>query len=167
MAASRFVQKILFGNRSVFEKYRHGRATADAHFLFFRAHRETGGAALHDEARKLFPINLCEDDIDIGEAAIRNPHLLAVQNPVLSIRRKHRAGARGERIRTGLRLGEAIAGEQLAGRDFREIFLLLLLRTEVHDRNRSDTRVASVRNRKGPISGKFFCEDRRGYFVQA
>src|SRR6202050_4724239 len=167
MPAPRFMQEVFLGNRSVLEKYRHSRAAADSHFLFFRSHRKTGGSAFHDEAGEFFSVNLCEYDVDIGEAAIRYPHLLPIQYPVLAIRRKHRARACCERIRSGLRFGEAIAGEQLAGRYSREVFLLLRFGTKVHNWDRPDTRVASARNGEGTVSCKFFREDRGGYFVEA
>ena len=103
-----------------------------------------GVAALDDEAGKFFAVHFGEDDEHIREAAVGDPHFLAVQNPVLAVRRKHGARARSQRVRTGLRLGEAVAGNPFAGGDLRQIFFLLLFGAEINDGNRADARVAAV-----------------------
>ncbi len=129
--------------------------------------RKSGRAALDDEARELFAIDLREHDVNVGESAVGDPHLLAVQDPVLAVGRKHRARARGQRVRTGLRLGKAVAGEQFAGGDLRQVFFLLLFGAEIDDGDRADAGVGAVRNRERRVPRQFFRQHRRGNLVES
>ncbi len=164
--AADFMQQVFLRNRRVLEKDRHGRTALDAHLFFFRAGGESRRAALDDKAGEFLAIHFREHDEHVREPAVRDPHFLPVQNPVFSVGRQHGARARGERIRTGLRLGQAIAGKFFAGGDARQISLLLFFRAEINDRDRADAGVAAVRNGEGSIAGEFFGQERRGNFVQ-
>ncbi len=154
------------GTGAFSKKIGDGGAAADAHLFFFGAGGKTGRAALDDEAGKFLAVDFREDDVDVGESAVGDPHFLAVENPVLAVGREHGAGARGERIGSGLRLGEAVAGEQFAGGDFRQIFLLLLFGAEIDDGHGADAGVAAVRDGERGVAGEFFGEDRGGNFVE-
>ena len=51
--------------------------------MFFLAVRHARKGALDDERREVLARrvdHLAEDDVDVGEAAVRDPHLLAVQH---------------------------------------------------------------------------------------
>src|ERR1700752_3914600 len=125
MAASDFVKEIFLRYWRVLEKDGRRGTAADSHFLFFRSGRKTGRAALDDEAGEFLTIYFSEDNIDVGKSAVRNPHLLAIQNPILAVGRKDRARASSERIRASLRFGEAVAGKKFARGDLGQIFFLL------------------------------------------
>ena len=47
---------------------------------------KSGIALLDDEAGKFLAINFGEDDEDVRETAVGDPHLLAVQDVVLPVR---------------------------------------------------------------------------------
>ncbi len=62
--------------------------------MLFRAHGLTPGEiALDEERGELFAIDLGEDCVEIGEAAVGDPHLLAVKDVVLSVGESRRACA--------------------------------------------------------------------------
>ena len=60
----------------------------DAHLFFFRSGRKSGRAALDDEAGEFLAVHFGEHDVDVRESAVRDPHLLPVQNPVLAVGRQ-------------------------------------------------------------------------------
>src|SRR4029077_13249917 len=135
MAASDFVKEILLGYGRILKKDRRSGTAPDSHFLFFRSSRKAGRAALDDKAGEFLAVHLGEHNVDVGESAVRNPHLLTIQNPVLAIGRKHCASASGERIRASLRFGKAVAGKKFACGDPGQIFFLLLFGAEIDDWN--------------------------------
>src|SRR5947209_7855927 len=63
----------------VLKNERRGRRTMEAHLVFFFAalHAEP---PLDEERRELIAVHLGEDDEEIGEAAVGDPHLLAVED---------------------------------------------------------------------------------------
>ena len=167
VAAPDFVEQIFLRYRRVFEKQRHGGAAADAHLVFLGADGEAGRAALDDERRNFLAIHFREDDVHVGESAVGDPHLLPVENPVLAVRRQHCARARRERIRACLRLRETIRGEQLAGRDLRQIFLLLRFGAEIDDGNCADSGGAAERDRERSVRADLFGQHRGGRSCRA
>ncbi len=133
VAAADFMQQIFLGHQAILKKDRRGGAAVQTHLFFFGAGREAGVAALDDEAGEFFAVDFGEDDVDVGKAAVGDPHLLAVEHPVLAIGREHGARAGSLRVGAGLRLGEAIGGQPFAGGKLRKIFLLLLFGAEIND----------------------------------
>ena len=67
--------------------------------MFFRAGGETG-LALNDEGAEFVAINFGKDDKDVREAAVGDPHLLAIKKVMRAVRTQLRRGFRGHRIRT-------------------------------------------------------------------
>ena len=51
-----------------------------AHLVLFLAARHAAERALDDERGELLAVDLGEDDEQVGEAAVGDPHLLAVQH---------------------------------------------------------------------------------------
>ena len=119
MALTNLAKKICGGDDAVGENKGTGGTAADTKLVFFFALREPGGAALDEERgefflaciRAVWDRALREDGEEIGEAGIRDPHLLAVQRVGLAVG--------GE---DGLRLGVHCVGPagrfgQSVGRD--------------------------------------------------
>src|SRR5262249_16421283 len=115
-------------------------------------------AALHDETGKFLAIDFSEDHVYIGKAAIRDPHLLPVQHPILAIWRENSARARSLRVRPGLRLGEAVRRKPFAGRKLRQILLLLLLSAEINDRQRANSGVRAETHAERCVRRNFLRE---------
>ena len=68
---------------------------------------------------------LGEHAVPVGLHDARHPALGAGEDPVVAV--AHGPGAHAHHVAAGLRLGEAEAGALLAGRDRRDVLLLLLL----------------------------------------
>src|ERR1700735_5281802 len=82
MAATDFVQHVFFWNFTILEKDWRRRAAVNAHLVFFVAGLPAGKRALDDERGELLAIDFREDHVEIGKAAVRDPHLLTVENVV-------------------------------------------------------------------------------------
>ena len=84
---------------------------AERHLLVDLRRGEPGRALLDDEAADLAVLGARPDDRDVGDRAVRDPHLGAVEDPVGPVApcvRPHRA-----RVGAGIRLGQAEAADHL------------------------------------------------------
>jgi len=68
--AADFVQQVFFRQLAIFQENRRCRAAVDAHFVLFVAGLESGEGALDDEGGEFLAVNLRENDVNIGEAAL-------------------------------------------------------------------------------------------------
>ena len=127
VAAADLAQDVFHRDLDVIEIDGGGGAALQSHLLFFGAGRNAGPGAFHQKRRELLAADLGEHRVQVRDAAVGDPHLLAVEHVVRPVGREIRAGARGQRVRSGLRLGESISGDQLGRREPRKILLLLLL----------------------------------------
>ena len=100
--------------------------------MLFLAGADAREAALDDEGGELLAVDLGEDDEDVGEAAVGDPHLLAVQDEA-AVRLPRRPRARAERVGPGAGLAERVGADDLAGHEPRQVLLLLLLGAEAED----------------------------------
>ena len=105
--------------------------------------REARRIALDEEGRELLPFRLRENNEEIGEAAVGDPHLLAVEHVVPAIFGEHGAGAAIQGVRTRRGLRECVSSNPLARRQFRKVFLLLCLRAIPHDGECADADVGA------------------------
>ena len=92
--------------------------------------REPGSVGGNDEAPNA-RIRLGPDDGDIGDVAAGDPHLRAVDDPVVPV--SNRVGSHRAGIGAGVGFGQSKAAEDLAGSHSRQPALLLLLRAERPD----------------------------------
>jgi hypothetical protein len=77
-----------------------------------------------------------EDDVEVGDAAVRDPGLLAVEDVAAGLGAR-RAGHRGD-VGAGVGLGERERGDRLAGGHARQVVRLLLGRAGEADRARAE-----------------------------
>ena len=75
--------------------------------FFSSAPLDDAHAALDDERGELLAVDLGEDGEDVGEAAVGDPRLLAVEDVVLAVRGQPRGRLGRERVGAGVRLGQA------------------------------------------------------------
>ena len=87
-----------FGILRVLQQQRRRRRPALTHLVLFGAVAHAGIVALDDEAGELLAVDFGEDDVDVGERAVGDPHLLAVQNPVRPFGIESRGGLGRERV---------------------------------------------------------------------
>ncbi len=93
---------------------------------------------LDDEGRAAvaLAVGLGEDDVEVGDAGVRDPVLLPVDDPLVAV--LDGARAQGGRVRAGLGLGQREGGRPLAARAARQETLLLLVGAEELDRQRAE-----------------------------
>ena len=116
ISPSRFVGRHLH----VLQQDRRRRRAVQAHLVLFLAARHAGERALDDERGEVLAVDLREDDEDVGEAAVGDPHLLAVEDEAaVGLPRRARLGAervgarrptRSARRRRPIRRTRAAAG---------------------------------------------------------
>src|SRR5437868_3791314 len=117
----------------------HGRA--QRHLVLHLRRLEAGHPALDEEPVDLSVLGARPDDGDVGDRAVRDPHLRAVEDPVGSVtagRRPHRSG-----VGAGVGLGQPEAADGVALVHRRQPALLLLLGAPAPDRE----------HREGPLHG--------------
>jgi len=85
VAAADLAQNVLHRDLDVVEEDGRGRASVDAHLALFGAGLDAVEGALDEEGGELLPVDLGEDGVDVGPAAVRDPHLLAVEDVVFFI----------------------------------------------------------------------------------
>ena len=110
-----FVQQVFFRHLAVFQENRRRRAAVNAHLVLFVPGLEARERALDDERREFLAVNLRKHDVHVGKSAVRNPHLLPVQNVVGSFSVQFRARQRILRVRSCLRFGKAVRTDPLPG----------------------------------------------------
>ena len=93
---------------------------------------EAGSVGGHEEAPDDAVVVLGPDEGDVGDAAVADPHLHAVEDVEVSVGAG--GGLHGAGIGTAVVLGEAEAADDLAGGHLREVAPLLLLRAVAVDR---------------------------------
>src|SRR5262249_2227403 len=109
-------------NAALVEYHHGGGLGVPTKLLFLRAERKPRRAILHQEAGNAVWTALPgsrHHQIDIGNAAARNKGLGAVENVVIVV--AHRAGSQRSSIRTGFRLGQAVACKPRHAADVRQI----------------------------------------------
>src|SRR5262249_45488722 len=122
----------------VLQQQRRRRRPVQPHLVLFAA-RLHAERPLDDEGGELIAVSLREDDEYVGEAAVGDPHLLAIQHPA-AVALLRRARARGERIGARARFAERIGADGLARDETRQVFLFLIVSAEQYDRDDAEIR---------------------------
>ena len=148
-------------------EHQRGRRRAVEPELDLVAAADHAHAALDEERGELVAADLGEDGEQIGEAAVGDPHLLAGQLVVTAVGGERRGGARRERVRARLRLGERVGADQLAAGEPRQVARLLLLGAEVDERQRADRRVRAERPAERRVDRDLLADIRRADQVEA
>jgi hypothetical protein len=86
--------------------------SVNAHLVFFVAGLAAGKCALDDERGELLAIDFREDHVEIGKAAVRDPHFLTVENVVRAFFVQFGASERILRVRSCLWFRKAIRADQ-------------------------------------------------------
>src|SRR6266852_6104410 len=112
--AADFMQHVFFRHLAVFQENRSRRASVDAHLVLFVAGLESGKSALDDEGREFFSVDLRKHNVNIGEAAVSDPHLLPIEDVVRAFFIQFRARQRILRVGPRLRFGKAVGANPFA-----------------------------------------------------
>ena len=136
-----------------------GHRGADPHLVFVRPVGDASQVAGDGEGGDL-PLllrrvggGLGEDGEEVGDAAVGDPDLLAVQHIVRSVGRLDCAGADAECVAAGARLGEAEGRDHLAAGELGEPPALLRVGAEEQEALESDRRVRAQRDRDRAVPG--------------
>ena len=108
----------------VLQDDRRGRRAVQAHLVLFLAGRHARPGPFHQERGELLAVDLGEDDVEVREAAVGDPHLLAGQREA-AVGVPGRPGLGPERVRPRARLAEAVGADPLAADEPAEVRLLL------------------------------------------
>ncbi len=138
----------------VLEDQRGRRGAADSELLLLGAGLHPLEGALDQERGEMLPVDLGEDRVEVGEAAVRDELLGAVQEIMLPVRGEDGGRLRPEGVAAGVGFREAVGGQPLAGDDLPEVLLLLLLRPVVDEGEGADPRVRGVRHGKSAVDGR-------------
>ena len=152
MAAADFAEHVLDGTGTLSKKM--GVVELPLMPIFFSsAPFETpGNARSTRKAVNCSPSDFREDGEEIGLAAVRDPHLLAVEDVVRAVGREVGAGFGGEGIRAGLRFAEAVGADDFGARKLRQVLLFLRLGAEEQERQRADARVRAMPAAEGAVA---------------
>ena len=138
-------QQVLPGDGGIGQDERPGGRALDAQLLLLRAQADAGGPFLDDEGGEVLAVDLGEDDVEVGEARVGQPHLLAVEDPALTVGRQHRPRLGVQGVGGRGRLGQRIRGDPLPAGQLRQV----LASSGPRCRNR---RSATCRSRCGPCT---------------
>ena len=98
MAFADFAKHIFDRRLRIRENQRRRAGSANSHLVFFRAVL-AALLALDNESGKLVAVDFREHDEDVGESAVGNKHLLAVENVVGIVVSQLRGRLRVHRVR--------------------------------------------------------------------
>ena len=132
VAAADLAEHVLGRHAHVLQQDRRGGRAVQAHLVLFLAGAEAAERALDDEGGELLAVDLGEDDEDVGEAAVGDPHLLARERPA-AVRLFRGPGLGGERVRSGAGFAERVGADDLAAQEARQVIRLLRLGAEEDD----------------------------------
>ena len=113
VAAADLAEHVPGRHAHVLQQDRRGGRAVQPHLVLFLARAEAAERALDDERGELLAVDLGEDDEDVGEAAVRDPHLLARERPA-AVRLLRGPGLGGERVGSGAGLAERVGADDLA-----------------------------------------------------
>jgi hypothetical protein len=119
------------------------------------AHRHPGGVHVDDEGGEVAVAGLgrgaAEDLADAGEMRPRGPHLLPGDPPAVAL--AHRAGGDRCEVGAGVRLGEELAGDEIAAVQRGEKAATLLLGAVTEDRRRDHPEADDEHRVAGHLEG--------------
>ena len=105
----------------------------ESHLVLFLARRESRKGSLHDEGCEFLPVHFGKDHVNVGDAAVGNPHLGATQEIVLSARIECGPSLAVQGVGRRRCLAQAVGAHPLGAREFGQILRLLLFRAKKRD----------------------------------
>ena len=133
--------------------------------MLFVTARHSGEGAFHDEGAEQLAVDFREDDEEVCEPAVGDPHLLAVQEEA-AVRLSGGARLGAERIGTRARFAQAVRADQIAGQERREILPLLAVSGKKRQRQDHQVRVRSERCPERGGFGHALADDDRRRLVE-
>src|SRR5262245_13108916 len=166
VALADLTQEPVFRDFTVLQQQRRSRGAALAQLVLFGARSGAGVVVFDDEAGEFFAVDFGEDYIDVGEPAVGDPHLLAVQNPMRPFRIESRGGLGRESVGARPGFAQAIGRDPFARPDLRQVFFLLLLRAEINDRQKPDAGRRAEGRGERTLAGDVFRDQHRRNMIE-
>ena len=161
-------EQILRRHAHVLKNQRRRRGSVQTELVLFFSAADSRERALDDERGEMFSgivDDLREDDEEIREAAVGNPHLLAVQHEA-AVGLPLRSGFRAEGVGSRTRFAERVRADELAGQEPRQVFLFLRLRAEEDERQNCEVGLSAERGAERRRSGEPLADENRGHFIE-
>ncbi len=158
-------EQVVRGNLDVLQNHRRRRRAVQPHLVLFLAVRDAVERAFDDERAEELAVDLGKDDIDVGESAVGDPGLLAVEHEA-AVWLPGRPRPSAERIRAGSRFAEAVRTDQLAGEESRQVFLFLRFGPEEHERQHHEVGLCAERRAEGRRARHSLADDHRRDLVE-
>ena len=165
MALANFAEQVLDRHLAIVQDEGAGGRSANAHFVLFGADGKSRKSSFDQERGKLFAVNFCEHREQVGEARVGNPHLLAVEDVVLAVGRKHGTGAAIEGVGTRTRFRQGVRAHNFSRGQTRQVLLLLLFGAEINDGQQANAAVGAPGGGKPGVLGNVVGDDGGGDFV--
>ena len=172
VALADFPEHVLRRHARVLQDQRGRGRPVQAHLVLFLAGTDAGERALDQKSGELSGREVCaglndlgEHHEQIGEAAVRDPHLLAGQQEA-AVWLRHGASLGTERVRARARLRQCIRADHFAGDERRQVLRLLRLRSEAEQRGDRQARLGAERRRKRRAAADGLSDDQRRRLVQ-
>ena len=166
MSLADLAEDVLHRHLRVLEDQGRGRAAAQPQLVLFAAGGEAHRSALDDQGGELVSVHLEEDHVDVGEAAVGDPHLPAVDDVVPAVLAQARDGLRAQRVRTAPRLGKRVRRYLAAGGQVGEVLRLLLRGPEEGDGQGADADVGAEGGCPRAVAGLRFGHEHGGGLVE-
>src|SRR5215510_5655448 len=166
VALADLAQEPVFRDFAVLQQQRRSRGAALAQLMLLSAGSDAGVVVFDDEAGEFFAVDFGEDDVDVGEGAVGNPHLLAVQNPMRPFRIESRVGLGSERVGARSGFAQAIGRDPFSGPDLRQVLFLLLFRAEINDRQEPDAGRRAEGSGERTLAGDVFRDQHRRDLIE-
>ena len=165
MALANFAEQVLDGHLAIVQDERTSGRSANAHFVLFRADGKSRKSSFDQERRKLLAVDFREHREQVGKARVGNPHLLAVEDVVLAVGRKHGTGAAIEGVGAGTRFRQGVRAHNFSRGEARQVLFLLLFGAEINDGQQTDAAVRAPGGGKPAVLGDMVGDDGGGDFV--
>ena len=160
-----FTKDVLGRHPDVLEDDGGGRGAVQAHLVLLAAGAHPGVAPFHEKGGELLAVDLGEDDEEIGESPVGDPHLFAGQHEAaVVLPARARFGA--ECVRPGPGFAQTVGPDPLATDELVQILLLLRVGAEALQRHDRQPGVCAEGRPERPALTDAAADDDRGCRVE-
>ena len=165
VSSADLAEHVLRRHPDVLEDHGGGGRAVQAHLVLLVADADPRVAPFDQKPGELLAVHLGEDDKQIGESPVSDPHLLAVQDEAAVVL-PGRARLGAERIRPGAGLAQTVGPNRLAADERAQILLLLGVGAEALQRHDRQPGLCPERRPERPALAQSRAHDDRGGLVE-
>ena len=165
VASADLPEHVLRRHADVLEDHGGGGRAVQAHLVLLVAGAHPREAPFDQKGGELLAVHLGEDDEEIGESPVRDPHLLPAQHEAAVVL-PGRARLGAERIRPGAGLAQTVGPDPLAADELAQILVLLGVGAEAAQRDDRQPGVRPEGRPERPALSDAAGHDDRGGLVE-